>query len=125
MIPLGSSVEVGTNVHDKANVADNNAAFDPTGDVTFTFFSDNECDSEGVRKGTVALTASGVAHPSDATGALATRVSTRSRRTTTGTTTSIPHQFVRTVPCHGCEHPDLVRWRRRMRLVRRIRSRRM
>ena len=71
VIPLGSSVEVGTNVHDRATVADGNPAFDPTGDVTFTFFTNNTCDGAGVGKGTVAL-AAGVAHPSDATGALAT-----------------------------------------------------
>ena len=71
VIPLGSSVEVGTNAHDKATVTDGNAVFDPTGDVTFTFFSDNACDGGGVGKGTVALNSSGMAHPSDASGALA------------------------------------------------------
>src|SRR5206468_2445161 len=70
VIPIGSSVALGTNVHDKATVSDANAAFDPTGDVTFTFFTNGRCDGAGVGKGTVALVA-GVAHPSQASGALA------------------------------------------------------
>src|SRR5206468_1752766 len=70
VIPIGSSVALGTNVHDKATVSDANAAFDPTGDVTFTFFTNNTCDGAGTGKGTVALVA-GVAHPSQASGALA------------------------------------------------------
>src|SRR5206468_101719 len=70
VIPIGSSVALGTNVHDKATVSDANAAFDPTGDVTFTFFTNSSCDGAGVGKGTVWLV-SGVAHPSQASGALA------------------------------------------------------
>src|SRR5207247_625294 len=70
VIPIGSSVALGTNVHDKATVSDANAAFDPTGDVTFTFFTNGTCDGAGVGNGTVALVA-GVAHPSQASGALA------------------------------------------------------
>src|SRR5439155_290461 len=35
-IDNGSSVDLGTSVHDKATVSSGNAAFDPTGDVTFT-----------------------------------------------------------------------------------------
>ena len=70
MIPLGSSVALGTNVHDKATVSETNPAQDPTGTVTFTFFTNGTCDGAGVGKGTVALVA-GVAHPSQASGALA------------------------------------------------------
>ena len=70
VIPLSSAAALGTNVHDKATVSEANAAFDPTGDVTFTFFTNNTCDGAGTGKGTVAL-AAGVAHPSDASGALA------------------------------------------------------
>ncbi|MFL6007695.1 MAG: Ig-like domain repeat protein [Gaiellaceae bacterium] len=70
VIALGSSVALGTNVHDKATVSDGNAAFDPTGDVTFTFFANGTCDAQGTGRGTVALV-NGVAHPSAASGALA------------------------------------------------------
>ena len=56
--------------HDKATVGDWNAAFDPTGNVAFTFFANGSCDGQGTAKGTVAL-ANGVAHPSVASGALA------------------------------------------------------
>src|SRR5207244_1178673 len=70
VIPLGSSVPTATSVHDKATVSENNGAFDPTGDVTFTFFTNGTCDGAGVGRGTVALSG-GVAHPSQASGALA------------------------------------------------------
>ena len=70
VIPLSSAVALGTNVHDKATVTEANAAFDPTGDVTFTFFANNTCTGLGTGKGTIAL-AGGVAHPSQASGALA------------------------------------------------------
>ena len=69
VITLGSSVALGTNVHDKATVSEANPAADPTGDVTFTFFTNNACDGQGTGKGTVVLVA-GIAHPSDASGAL-------------------------------------------------------
>src|SRR5262249_56127038 len=68
--PVSSSVDLGTNVHDKATVSDSVAGLNPTGDVTFTFFTNNTCEGQGTGKGTVALSA-GVAHPSDASGALA------------------------------------------------------
>ena len=71
VIPLDSSVALGTNVHDQATVTDANPTQDPTGTVTFTFFANSTCDGAGVGKGTVALNASGIAHPSDASGALA------------------------------------------------------
>src|SRR5262249_49921003 len=71
VIPIDTSVALGVSVHDKATVSDLNAAFNPTGDVTFTFFTNDTCDGDGVGKGTVALVA-GVAHPSDASGALVT-----------------------------------------------------
>ncbi len=51
VIALSSSVALGTNVHDKATVSEGNAAFDPTGDVTFTFFTNNSCDGVGVGAG--------------------------------------------------------------------------
>src|SRR5262245_24923411 len=70
VIPVDPPVVLSTSVHDKATVGDENTAFDPTGDVTFTFFTDGTCEGEGVGKGTVALVA-GVAHPSQASGALA------------------------------------------------------
>jgi uncharacterized repeat protein (TIGR01451 family) len=70
VIPVGSSVALGTNVHDRATVSDGNAAFDPTGDVTFTFFVNGSCDGQGTAKGTIALS-SGTAHPSAASGVLA------------------------------------------------------
>ena len=70
VIALNSSVALGTNVHDKATVSEGNAAFNPTGDVSFTFFANNDCSGQGTAKGTVALVA-GVAHPSQASGALA------------------------------------------------------
>src|SRR5262249_28173861 len=54
----------------KATVGDGNAAFDPTGNVSFTFFTNGTCDGQGTAKGTVALV-NGVAHPSAASGALA------------------------------------------------------
>src|SRR5262249_15492601 len=70
VIDVGSSVALGTNVHDKATVSDGNNAFDATGDVTFTFFTNSICDGNGSAKGTVTLD-EGVAHPSVASGALA------------------------------------------------------
>src|SRR5207247_2526988 len=70
VIALDSSVALGASVHDKATVSEGNAAFDPTGDVTFTFFANGTCDGQGTAKGTVALNGSGVAHPSQASGAL-------------------------------------------------------
>ena len=70
VIALGSSVPLGTKVHDQATVSDVNPAFDPSGDVTFTFFANATCDGNGAGKGTVALV-NGVAHPSAASGTLA------------------------------------------------------
>ena len=68
-IPVGSSVALGTNVHDRATVSESVASVDPTGTVTFTFFSNGTCSGNGTAKGTVALV-NGVAHPSSASGAL-------------------------------------------------------
>src|SRR3954451_18094285 len=70
VIGLNSSVALGTNVHDKATVSDANTAFDPTGTATFAFFTNGTCDGQSTAKGTVTL-ASGIAHPSTASGALA------------------------------------------------------
>ena len=44
VIPLGSSVALGTNVHDKATVTSANNSFPVTGTVTFTFFTNGTCD---------------------------------------------------------------------------------
>src|SRR5262249_2969361 len=71
VIPIDTSVALGVSVHDKATVSDLNAAFNPTDDVTFPFFTNATRDGDGVGKGTVALVA-GVAHPSDGSGALVT-----------------------------------------------------
>ena len=69
VIPVGSSVPLGTKVHDKATVAGNPivAGLNPTGNVAFMFFT-GDCSSESsVSAGTVALNNS-VAHPSSTEG---------------------------------------------------------
>ena len=73
VVANGDSVTLGTNMHDSAQVSENpaNAAFDPTGNVTFTFYTGGNCATgTPAGAGTVALDASGVAHPSNASGAL-------------------------------------------------------
>lgn len=75
VIPLSSSVALGTNVHDKATVGGTSNGT-PTGNVDFRFYTSSaDCTADsaftgGVTKGTVALSA-GLAHPSTATGSLA------------------------------------------------------
>src|SRR5437867_8662389 len=62
-------VPAGTTVHDKATLT--GAFGTPTGTVTFTFFTaSSACTGASVAAGTVALDASGVAHPSTSQGPL-------------------------------------------------------
>ncbi len=68
VIPNGSSVPLGTIMHDSATVSGTGAGT-PTGNVTFTFFANGTCSGDGIGAGTVNLV-SGVAHPSNPTGAL-------------------------------------------------------
>jgi uncharacterized repeat protein (TIGR01451 family) len=71
VVTVGSSVSLGTIMHDLAtvNVSGSTA---PAGNVNFTFFANNSCTGDGVAMGTVALDGAnpGVAHPSMATSAL-------------------------------------------------------
>ena len=55
-------------MHDSATVSGTGAGT-PTGNVTFTFFANGTCTGDGIGAGTVNLV-SGVAHPSNPTGAL-------------------------------------------------------
>ena len=57
MIPNGGSVPLGTIMHDSATVSGTGAGT-PTGNVTFTFFTNGTCDGAG-RAGTVAPDAVG------------------------------------------------------------------
>jgi len=62
----------GSTVHDKATVTGTPAAFTPTGDVTFTFFTGGDCTTGTAHDaGTVTLDVNGVAHPSNSAGPLA------------------------------------------------------
>jgi len=70
VVAVGGSVALGTVMHDSATVTAS-GSFAPTGDVSFTFYSNNACEGDGIAAGTVALDSSGVAHPSDSTTALA------------------------------------------------------
>jgi hypothetical protein len=69
----GTHVDLGSFVHDSASVTGSSDAFAPTGNVVFTFYTTIDCtpDNGGSAAGTVALDASGVAHPSADEGALA------------------------------------------------------
>jgi hypothetical protein len=61
----GSSVPLGSSIHDKATVSGNGTTT-PTGNVTFTFFSGGNCTTgTSAGAGTVTLV-NGVAHPSTA-----------------------------------------------------------
>ncbi len=64
-----TSVPLGSTVHDSATVT-GTAFGDPTGDVTFTWFTNGDCSGTGVSAGTIGLVG-GVAHPSTAFGPLA------------------------------------------------------
>src|SRR5437899_584713 len=67
--PVVTSVPAGSTVHDKATVSGSLGT--PTGTVTFTFFTGSSaCTGASVASGTVALDASGVAHPSASQGPL-------------------------------------------------------
>jgi hypothetical protein len=63
-----TTVPAGSTVHDKATVS--GTAGTPTGTVTFTFFTSIDCTTGGSPAGTVALDATGVAHPSMSEGPL-------------------------------------------------------
>src|SRR3989449_1008143 len=66
---VGTSVPAGATGHDKAKVSGSFGT--PTGTVTFTFFTASSvCTGASVGSGTVALDASGVAHPSASQGPL-------------------------------------------------------
>ncbi|WP_165067187.1 Ig-like domain-containing protein [Paludisphaera rhizosphaerae] len=69
VIPVNSVVPAGTSTHDSATVTGNGSKV-PTGSVTFTFYSTIDGTGPSVGAGTVMLDPSGVAHPSDASGAL-------------------------------------------------------
>ncbi len=69
-----TSVSLGTTVHDKATVTGIGATgFEPSGNVAFTFYNNEDCKEEGSAAGTVALDGAdpGTAHPSDPEGPLA------------------------------------------------------
>ncbi len=65
VVTVGSSVPLGTVMHDKATVTVSDG-FAPTGNVTFTFYNNNTCSGDGVSSSPVALDGAnpGVAHPS-------------------------------------------------------------
>src|SRR5262249_57029410 len=65
-----SSAAWGSLVHDSAPTRRSSDLFDPTGNVSFTFFTSGDCSTGGSDAGTVAL-AAGVAHPSSSEGPLA------------------------------------------------------
>jgi hypothetical protein len=69
VVPLDSSVDLGSTLHDSATVTGSSSEIDPTGDVQFWFFQNDECDGDGVDAGLVTLV-DGVADPSDAFGPL-------------------------------------------------------
>jgi hypothetical protein len=60
-----TNVPAGTSVHDKATVSGSFGV--PTGTVSFTFFTDSACAGQGTPMGTIAVDATGAAHPSDST----------------------------------------------------------
>ncbi len=61
-----NSVALGSSVHDKATIS---GGYNPSGNVTFTFFNNGTCAPAGTDAGTVALSG-GVAHPSNSQGPL-------------------------------------------------------
>ena len=71
VISIGGSAALGTNTHDKATVSSGNAFATPTGSVSFTFYTGGSCATgTPAAAGTITLDSNGVAHPSDASGAL-------------------------------------------------------
>ena len=66
----GTEIPFNSTVHDSATVTDNGAGI-PTGNVSFTFYTNGTCSGDGTASGTVALDAFGVADPSTAQGPLA------------------------------------------------------
>jgi len=65
---VSGPVPLGSTVHDKATVVDSGKGT-PTGDVTFTWYTNNTCEGTGTAIGTVGLV-NGVAHPSASQGPL-------------------------------------------------------
>lgn len=57
-----TSVPLGSIIHDQANVGGIVGGFDPSGDVSFTFFENGECAPEGADAGSVEII-SGAAQP--------------------------------------------------------------
>src|SRR6185295_3198452 len=70
-ITNGSSVALGSSIHDSATVTGAIAGIPLTGNVTFTFFTGDCTSQTSVTKGTIDVDASGVAHPSQAAASLA------------------------------------------------------
>lgn len=68
VVTVGSSVPLGTVMHDKATVGVSDG-FAATGNVTFSFFTNGTCANTPVSTSDVALSA-GVAHPSQSSGTL-------------------------------------------------------
>jgi hypothetical protein len=64
-----TSVPAGSTVHDKATVSSSNSSFNPSGTVTFTFYTSGDCSTGGSPAGTVTIV-NGVAHPSNSEGPL-------------------------------------------------------
>lgn len=68
VVSVGGSVPLGTVMHDLATVTPS-GTIAPTGNVTFTFYTNSACEGNGTAAGTVALNGAnpGVAHPSNST----------------------------------------------------------
>ncbi len=65
-----TSVSLGSTVHDKATLSGLVTGFDPSANVSFTFYPTNDCTGQaGIAAGSVAVV-SGIAHPSDSQGPL-------------------------------------------------------
>ncbi len=71
IVAVGGSVSLGTVMHDLATVTPSGTTA-PTGNVSFTFFSNGSCSGDGTSAGVVALNGAnpGIAHPSNSTSAL-------------------------------------------------------
>lgn len=69
IVTVGSSVPLGTTMHDKGTVSGIVGSLAPANNVTFTFYDNNDCSGQGLASGSVALSGT-VAHPSTAQGPL-------------------------------------------------------
>ncbi|OGM16265.1 hypothetical protein A2V55_00730 [Candidatus Woesebacteria bacterium RBG_19FT_COMBO_37_29] len=69
VVNVGSSVPLGTTMHDMATVSGMVDSLDITGNVTFTFYNNGTCDGTGISAGTIDLIF-GVVHPSYSEGPL-------------------------------------------------------